>query len=159
MGGQGVRPSISSTLRMEPDGGTTNIRYVKSKHWPVGWEPRTAAWCRSTRSANSTPRGATSGLRSTRAGICVRPEGKEGETTSDLYAFLTIEPNVEVGAVHPKGNARNPDYARRGRDLDGRACRGSPEAAAAASGRSAQDRRPGGQGGPGAHSALPYSPT
>lgn len=27
---------------------------------------------------------------------------KEGETTNDLYAFLTTEPNAEVGAVHPK---------------------------------------------------------
>ena len=27
---------------------------------------------------------------------------KEGETTNDLYAFLTTEPNKEVGAVHPK---------------------------------------------------------
>jgi len=27
---------------------------------------------------------------------------KEGETTNDLFAFLTTEPNREVGAVHPK---------------------------------------------------------
>jgi putative SOS response-associated peptidase YedK len=27
---------------------------------------------------------------------------KEGETTNDLYAFLTKEPNAEVGAIHPK---------------------------------------------------------
>ncbi|KAA2235538.1 SOS response-associated peptidase [Salinarimonas soli] len=27
---------------------------------------------------------------------------KDGETTDDLYAFLTSEPNAEVGAVHPK---------------------------------------------------------
>jgi putative SOS response-associated peptidase YedK len=27
---------------------------------------------------------------------------KDGETTDDLYAFLTCEPNAEVGAVHPK---------------------------------------------------------
>ena len=24
------------------------------------------------------------------------------ETTNDLYAFLTTEPNAEVGAIHPK---------------------------------------------------------
>lgn len=29
-------------------------------------------------------------------------EGKEGETCNDLYAFLTTEPNAEVGAIHPK---------------------------------------------------------
>ena len=27
---------------------------------------------------------------------------KEGETTNDLFAFLTTEPNDGVGAVHPK---------------------------------------------------------
>jgi putative SOS response-associated peptidase YedK len=27
---------------------------------------------------------------------------KEGETTNDLYALLTTEPNAEVGAIHPK---------------------------------------------------------
>jgi putative SOS response-associated peptidase YedK len=27
---------------------------------------------------------------------------KEGEVTTDLYAFLTTEPNVEVASIHPK---------------------------------------------------------
>jgi putative SOS response-associated peptidase YedK len=27
---------------------------------------------------------------------------KEGETTNDIFAFLTTEPNNVVGAVHPK---------------------------------------------------------
>jgi putative SOS response-associated peptidase YedK len=27
---------------------------------------------------------------------------REGETVNELYAFLTTEPNAEVGAVHPK---------------------------------------------------------
>jgi putative SOS response-associated peptidase YedK len=27
---------------------------------------------------------------------------KEGETTNDVFGFLTTEPNQEVGAVHPK---------------------------------------------------------
>lgn len=27
---------------------------------------------------------------------------KEGESTNDLFAFLTTEPNKEVGAIHPK---------------------------------------------------------
>jgi putative SOS response-associated peptidase YedK len=27
---------------------------------------------------------------------------KEGETTNDLFAFLTTEPNKVVGAIHPK---------------------------------------------------------
>jgi putative SOS response-associated peptidase YedK len=27
---------------------------------------------------------------------------KDGETTDDLFAFLTCAPNAEVGAIHPK---------------------------------------------------------
>ena len=27
---------------------------------------------------------------------------KEGESTNDLYAFLTTDPNEEIGAIHPK---------------------------------------------------------
>jgi putative SOS response-associated peptidase YedK len=27
---------------------------------------------------------------------------KEGETTYDIFAFLTTEPNTVVGAIHPK---------------------------------------------------------
>jgi putative SOS response-associated peptidase YedK len=27
---------------------------------------------------------------------------KEGETTNDIFAFLTTEPNEVVGAIHPK---------------------------------------------------------
>jgi len=27
---------------------------------------------------------------------------REGETTNDLFGFLTSEPNAEVGEVHPK---------------------------------------------------------
>jgi putative SOS response-associated peptidase YedK len=32
---------------------------------------------------------------------CVR-KVKEGETTNDLFGFLTIEPNDVVGDIHPK---------------------------------------------------------
>ena len=27
---------------------------------------------------------------------------KEGETTNDIFGFLTTEPNKEVGVIHPK---------------------------------------------------------
>jgi putative SOS response-associated peptidase YedK len=29
-------------------------------------------------------------------------KGKEGETTNDIFAFLTTEPNAEVGTIHQK---------------------------------------------------------
>lgn len=35
---------------------------------------------------------------------------KDGETTDDLFASLTTEPNAEVGAIHPK--ACDPDADR-----------------------------------------------
>ena len=37
---------------------------------------------------------------------------KEGETTNDLFGFLTTEPNTDVGAIHPKAMPvilRNPE--------------------------------------------------
>jgi putative SOS response-associated peptidase YedK len=40
-------------------------------------------------------------LASGRAGPPVR-KVKEGQTTNDIFAFLTTEPNKEVGAIHPK---------------------------------------------------------
>ena len=40
------------------------------------------------------------------AGICTRwtsvRKVKEGETPSDIFAFLTTEPNKAAGAIHPK---------------------------------------------------------
>jgi putative SOS response-associated peptidase YedK len=41
---------------------------------------------------------------------------KEGETSNDLFAFLTTEPNKEVGAIHPKAMPvilRSPDELER----------------------------------------------
>jgi putative SOS response-associated peptidase YedK len=83
---KGKPVDFNELLRMEPDGGTTNIRNVKSKHgtrW-LGVESR--VWCRSTRSASSTrQRAATSGSRSMRpvpslaspaSGPAGRPSGR-----------------------------------------------------------------------------------
>jgi putative SOS response-associated peptidase YedK len=76
--------------------------------------PRRRAWCRSTPSASSTK--AEGGdiwfaLDETRPLACfagiltnwtVVRKVKEGETTNDIFAFLTTEPNAEVGAIHRK---------------------------------------------------------
>ena len=66
---------------------------------------------------------------------------KEGETTNDLFAFLTTEPNAEVGAIHPKAMPVILTTPRRDRDLDDGPCGRGVEAAAAAAGWSAADRR------------------
>ncbi len=34
---------------------------------------------------------------------------KEGEVTTDLFSFLTTEPNAEVGAIHPKAMSASLD--------------------------------------------------
>ena len=65
---------------------------------------------------------------------------KEGETTNDLFAFLTTEPNAEVGAIHPKAMPvilTTPDEVETW--MTASSGRGA-EAAAAASGRVAPDR-------------------
>jgi putative SOS response-associated peptidase YedK len=110
--GKGV--DFKELLRMEPDGGTTNIRNVKSKHWTrwLGTENRCVVPFNSFSEFNKAEGGDIwFALDDTRPLACfagiwtnwtsVR-KVKEGETTNDLYAFLTTEPNAEVGAIHPK---------------------------------------------------------
>jgi len=101
-------------LRMEPDGGTTNIRNVKSKHWTrwLGAEHRCVVPFNSFSEFNKAEGGDIwFALDETRplacfAGIWTNRTSvrkvKEGETTNDIFAFLTTEPNAEVGAIHPK---------------------------------------------------------
>ena len=100
-------------LRMEPDTGTTNIRNTGSAHWRpwLNVENRCVVPFRFgefNRDAGgdiwfsfdeTRPLGFFTGIwtRWTSARkVC------EGETTNDLFGFLTTEPNAEVGAVHPK---------------------------------------------------------
>jgi putative SOS response-associated peptidase YedK len=100
------------------DGGITNVRNVKSPHWRrwLGIESR----CLVPFNSFSENEVLTDGSRppvwfafsedrplAFFAGIwtpqwkSVR-KVKEGETANDLFAFLTTEPNKEVGAIHPK---------------------------------------------------------
>jgi putative SOS response-associated peptidase YedK len=111
---KGKTVDFNELLRMEPDGGTTNIRNVKSKHWTrwLGAEHRCVVPFNSFSEFNKVEGGDIwFALDETRPLACfagiwtnwtsVR-KVKEGETTNDLYAFLTTEPNAEVGAIHPK---------------------------------------------------------
>jgi putative SOS response-associated peptidase YedK len=109
---KGKSVDFKELLRMEPDGGTTNIRNMKSKHWHGGWVRRTVAVPFNSFSEFNKAEGGDIwfALDETRPLACfagiwtnwtsVR-KVKEGETVNDLYAFLTTEPNAEVGAVHP----------------------------------------------------------
>lgn len=108
-------------LKMEPDGGTTNVRNTSSKHWTrwLGVENRCVVPM--TRFAEPDHGSKVEGGRVPNAwfakdesepliffaGIWV-PQWesvrkiKEGLIKADLYAFLTTEPNAIVGPIHPK---------------------------------------------------------
>jgi putative SOS response-associated peptidase YedK len=99
------------------DPGVTNIRNVASSHWRpwLGIENR----CLVPFNSFAEPDNGTFGGRAPVwfafdenrplacfAGIWSRwtsvRKVREGEVTADLFGFLTINPNAEVGAIHPK---------------------------------------------------------
>lgn len=100
------------------DPGVTNVRNTKSAHWKrwLGQAHRCLVPFTSFAEPETLPDGkkanAWFALDDSRpivffAGIWVPQwksvrKVKEGETTNDLYAFLTCEPNREVGTIHPK---------------------------------------------------------
>jgi putative SOS response-associated peptidase YedK len=93
----------------------TNVRNVKSPHWRcwLGVESRCVAPCTSFSENEALPVGTHPpvwfAFDETRplaffAGVWARwtsvRKVKEGETTTDIFAFLTSEANKVVGAVH-----------------------------------------------------------
>jgi putative SOS response-associated peptidase YedK len=99
------------------DSGVTNVRNVKSAHWRrwLGVENRCLVPFTSFSENELMPDGrrppvwfAFDESRPVAffAGIWARwtsvRKVREGETTNDLFAFLTTEPNAEVGRIHPK---------------------------------------------------------
>src|SRR5271169_298060 len=99
------------------DPGVTNVRNVASPHWRrwLGVESRCVVPFTSFAENEMLPDGSRPpvwfAFDETRplaffAGIWTRwtsvRKVKEGETTNDLFAFLTTEPNKVVGAIHPK---------------------------------------------------------
>ena len=107
-------------LEFEPDSGTTNVRNTSSSHWRPYLSP--AQRCLVPFTAFSEPgRDAAGKYRpiwfklagedpeplAFFAGIHLQAHTgvrkiKTGMETIDVFAFLTTEPNAEVGAVHPK---------------------------------------------------------
>jgi len=104
--------------RMEPDGGVTNIRNAASGHWTrwLGVEHRCVVPVTSFAEPEPQPDGsrppAWFALDDSRplmffAGIHLRGwssvrKAKTGMETVDLFAFLTCQPNAEVGGVHER---------------------------------------------------------
>jgi len=111
-------PSPAFALKgRNSDTGVTNIRNVKSSHWRrwLGIEHRCVvpftSFSENEPLADGSKPPVWFALDGTRplacfAGIWTRwtsiRKVKEGETTNDLFGFLTTEPNREVGAIHPK---------------------------------------------------------
>jgi len=88
------------------DRGVTNIRNVRSPHWRRWLGPANRCLVPFTR-FNEGPWFELADDRPVFfAGIWTRWTSvrklRDGETTDDLYAFLTTTPNAEVAAVHPK---------------------------------------------------------
>jgi putative SOS response-associated peptidase YedK len=111
---KGKQVDFKELLKKEPDKGTTNIRNLASPHWKrwLGVESRCIVpfWSFSefNRDAGgdiwfaldeSRPLACFAGMWTSWTSV---RKVREGETTNDLFAFLTTEPNAKVGAVHPK---------------------------------------------------------
>lgn len=111
-------PSPAFALQnRKADGGITNVRNTKSSHWRrwLGPDHRCLVPFTSFSENETMPDGskppAWFAFDESRplnffAGIWTNwtsvRKVKEGETTNDLYAFLTTDANQEVGAIHPK---------------------------------------------------------
>jgi putative SOS response-associated peptidase YedK len=98
------------------DRGVTTVRNTASPHWRRWLAPAHRCLVPMDRFAEPRPGGRGAGnawfrLQADKpaffAGLWVTGwtslrKLKDGETTDDLFAFLTCEPNAEVSAIHPK---------------------------------------------------------
>ncbi len=118
---KGKEFDFNELLRLEPDGGTTNVRNINSKHWKRWFGVENRCVVPFTRFAEPDPASKVEGGRTPNAwfagsedeplmffaGLWV-PQWtsvrkiKEGEVTVDLYGFLTCKPNAVVEPVHYK---------------------------------------------------------
>lgn len=114
---KGKDVDFTELLKMEPDGGTTNVRNTNSSHWkpylgvanrcPVllnnfaepdqGGGSRENVWFALS---DDQPLAYFAGVHVPDYS-CVR-KSKTGWETCDLYGFLTTDANAEVGTVHSK---------------------------------------------------------
>jgi putative SOS response-associated peptidase YedK len=117
MGRWGMPSPVFALKGRKTDPGVTNVRNVASPHWRrwLGPQSRCLVPFTSFSEYETLPDGSKEpvwfALGEDRpvaffAGIWTRWTSvrklKEGETTNDLFAFLTSAANAEVGAIHPK---------------------------------------------------------
>ena len=112
---------FNELLKMEPDGGTTNIRNTSSQHWKRWLGVQNHCVVPFTRFAEPDPASKIEGGRTPNAwfastgddplmffaGLWVKDwtsvrKVKDGLVTIDLFAFLTTEPNGVVAPIHQK---------------------------------------------------------
>ena len=113
----GMPSPVYALKDKKSDPGVTNVRNVTSPHWRrwLAIENRCVVPFTSFSENEVLPDGTHPpvwfAFDETRplaffAGIWTRwtsvRKVKEGETTNDIFAFLTTKPNKEVGAIHPK---------------------------------------------------------
>jgi putative SOS response-associated peptidase YedK len=112
---------FAELLRIEPDGGTTNVRRTDSRHWQRWLGVENRCLVPMTSFAEPDPAAKPEGGRTPNAWFALGPDRplaffagiwvpqwtsvrkvKEGLVTADLYGFLTTEPNSVVAPVHQK---------------------------------------------------------
>ncbi len=113
----GMPSPVFALKGKKTDPGVTNVRNTASPHWRrwLGVESRCVVPFTSFSEHQLMPDGSRPPVwfafgedrqLAVFAGIWTRwtsvRKVREGETTNDVFAFLTTEPNHEVGAVHPK---------------------------------------------------------
>ena len=155
---KGKPVDFKELLRMEPDGGTTNIRNVTSKHWKrwLGVENRCVVPFNSLQRVQQG-RGRRHLVRARREPparllrrhldqLDVGPEGQGGRDHQRPLRVPDDRAERRGRRNSSEGDAGDPDDAGGSRDLDDGASGRGAEAAATAAGRRAPDRRPRRQG-------------
>ncbi|MBX4972182.1 SOS response-associated peptidase [Rhizobium lentis] len=118
---KGKEVDFQQLLKMEPDGGTTNVRNVESKHWKRWQGVEFRCVVPFTSFAEPNPANKPEGGRTPNAWFAADPSHplmffagiwvpqwesvrkvKEGLTVNDLFGFLTTEPNGIVEPIHQK---------------------------------------------------------
>lgn len=116
MRAKGQEVDFDAMLKMEPDGGTTNVRRLESRHWAPwrGLDSRCLVPFTAFNEPDQVERGDSAWFALAHdqplaffAGVwtpnwsCVR-RMKTGMETCDLFGFLTTEANETVARFHPK---------------------------------------------------------
>jgi putative SOS response-associated peptidase YedK len=113
---KGRTVDFNELLRLEPDSGTTNIRNTSSSHWKGWLAPDNRCLVPFTSFSEydtidgkkipvwfaqdeSRPLLAFAGIWTNWTSV---RKAKEGEITTDVFGFLTCDPNAEIKRVHPK---------------------------------------------------------